>query len=129
MSGDFDPWADPPSSSWNPPPPQDPQSWAAQTDPQATWGGQSAPQTNGLAIASLVCGILIFFCFFTWIPAIICGHMARGQIRESGGRQSGSEMATIGLALGYIGLGLTVLSVVFIVLGLFLAVSPMEMLR
>jgi len=44
-------------------------------------GVQLSPPTSGLAIASLVCGIMsLFFCFcggmLLGIPAVICGHMA-----------------------------------------------------
>lgn len=60
-------------------------------------------QTNGLSTASLILGILAFFCMgpLASIPAIICGHMARKQIAESGGMQTGAGMALAGLILGY----------------------------
>lgn len=57
----------------------------------------SVPPTNGVAIASLVCG---FIPFIGAIPAIILGHLARGQIRQSGER--GDGMAVAGLVLGYL---------------------------
>lgn len=57
----------------------------------------------GSAIASLVLGILsVLFCCFTGVPAIMCGHLARGKIRRSGGAFSGHGMATAGLVLGYV---------------------------
>ncbi|MBL9146830.1 MAG: DUF4190 domain-containing protein [Verrucomicrobiaceae bacterium] len=57
----------------------------------------------GSAIASLVLGILsVVFCCLTGVPAIICGHLARGKIRRSGGAFSGHGMATAGLVLGYV---------------------------
>lgn len=57
----------------------------------------------GSAIASLVLGILsVVFCCVTGVPAIICGHLARGKIRRSGGAFSGHGMATAGLVLGYV---------------------------
>jgi hypothetical protein len=66
------------------------------------------PQTSGKAVASLVLGICIFILgFLTGIPAIIFGHMAKAEIRRSGGRLQGDGMALAGLILGY-------LSVVFI---------------
>lgn len=59
--------------------------------------------TNGTAIASLVCGIAGMFLFFpAAIPAVICGHVARGRIRRTG--QNGAGLALAGLILGYIGL-------------------------
>ena len=48
-----------------------------------------APPTNGLAIASLVCGVGAFVIGLSFIPAIICGHIARGQIRRTGERGGG----------------------------------------
>ena len=60
-----------------------------------------APPTNGLAIASMVCGIAEIPTFgFAAIPAIILGHLARAQIRETG--QRGDGMAVAGLVLGYL---------------------------
>ena len=38
------------------------------------------------------------------IPAIVCGHLARRQIRQSGNRVSGRGMALAGLITGYAGL-------------------------
>ena len=64
----------------------------------------SAPQTSGLAIASMVCGILSFFSLgLTSLPAIIMGHMARSRIKKSTGAVGGGGMAVAGLITGYIG--------------------------
>jgi Domain of unknown function (DUF4190) len=57
--------------------------------------------TNGLAIAALVCGIAAFGTGITFLPAIICGHIARGQIRRTG--EQGDGLALAGLILGYVG--------------------------
>jgi Domain of unknown function (DUF4190) len=71
-------------------------------------------RTNPLAITSLVCGIAQFmFGPFATIPAIVCGHMARSQIRRT--RESGAGMATAGLVLGWTGLVLGLLATVGIV--------------
>jgi uncharacterized protein DUF4190/uncharacterized protein DUF1707 len=67
-------------------------------------GGSPAvvPRTNQMAVASLVCGIgQIFFWFVAGVPAIVFGHVARRQIRQTG--EAGSGMATAGLIMGYIG--------------------------
>jgi len=62
--------------------------------------------TNGLAIASLIMGILgvlgLLACFggVVGIPAVICGHMALGRIKRSG--QGGRGLAIVGLVLGYL---------------------------
>ena len=67
--------------------------------------------TNGLAVASLVCGLMeVFTLGITAIPAVILGHVARGQIRRNGER--GDGMATVGLVLGWLGVAFFVLIVV-----------------
>ena len=76
--------------------------------------GQHLPgqqQTNGLAIASLVLGILSFVCgsCVTGIPAVICGHIARSQIAQSQGTQSGDGLALARLILGYISVAITII--------------------
>ncbi len=67
---------------------------------------QEAP-LNSLAILSFSLGLgQIFFWFFTGIPAIITGHIARQQIKRRGDQGAGFALA--GLILGYAGLGLAV---------------------
>ena len=72
-----------------------------QPDVQGYYPYPPARPTNNLAIAALVCGIAQFAVGVTFIPAIICGHMARRQIRMTG--EAGDGMALAGLILGYIG--------------------------
>jgi hypothetical protein len=67
-----------------------------------------APPTNGLAIASLVAGIL----WLSWVgsaAAVVFGHVALKQIKESSGRQGGYGLAVAGLVLGYMGMASLVL--------------------
>jgi hypothetical protein len=62
------------------------------------------PRYNGLAIASMVLGIL----WIWWIGsilAIVFGFVALNQIKNSDGAQTGRGMAIAGLVLGFIGLG------------------------
>ncbi len=62
------------------------------------------PATSGLAITSLILGILSFFSLgLTAIPAVICGHVASSQIKKSGGRLAGRGLAIGGLVTGYFG--------------------------
>ena len=70
-------------------------------------------KTSAQAIWSLVLGILSFLCFglFTGIPAVICGHVARSNIRKSQGALTGGGMALAGLILGYIGIVVTTLGI------------------
>lgn len=68
----------------------------------------SIPRKSGLAIASLICGILslLGFLIFTGIPAVICGHIAKSRIKKSSGAITGSGMATAGLVTGYLSIAL-----------------------
>ena len=72
-------------------------------------------RTNGLAVASLACGLgqLILGPLPT-IPAIVLGHVARHQIQRTG--EKGDGMALAGLLLGWAGVALGVLATVGIVL-------------
>lgn len=74
----------------------------------------SATRTSGLAITSLVLGILAFLTVgLTAIPAVICGHLALGKIKRSAGAQSGGGLAIAGLVTGYFGffiIGIAVLA-------------------
>lgn len=80
--------------------------------------GPPLPKTNGLAVASLVCGILsiMTFCFcgglFLGLPAVICGHIAVGQIKSGNQQQDGHGMAMAGLICGYIGMGIFLLMLI-----------------
>jgi len=74
--------------------------------------------TNGLAVTSLVLGIVSWFAWFI-IPllpglllaplGIIFGHLARGQIARSGGDQTGEGLALAGLIVSYIHVALAAL--------------------
>ena len=56
--------------------------------------------TNSMAIASMVLGVAEFFTAgLTAVPAVICGHIARRQMKETA--QRGDGLATSGLVLGY----------------------------
>jgi hypothetical protein len=75
---------------------------AGATTPVASTPGTPAglQQTSGMAIGSLVCGLLPFF-ILTPIAAVVLGHVALSQIKRSAGRLKGSGMAIAGLVLGY----------------------------
>jgi uncharacterized membrane protein len=77
--------------------------------------------TNGLAVASLACGLgqLILGPLAT-IPAIVLGHMARHQIRRTG--EDGSGMALAGLLMGWAAVALGVFLVTLAAVAL--AVAP-----
>jgi len=76
--------------------------------------------TNSMSIASLVSGILAWLLcpFLGGVLAVIFGHVARNQIKQSG--EAGGGMAIAGLVLGYANLGVTVLGFIawiFLVVG------------
>ena len=63
--------------------------------------------TNSTAIAALVLGLGVPFFGVTAIPAVICGHKARREIRRTG--EQGDGMAVAGLVLGYLAITIGVL--------------------
>jgi len=67
-------------------------------------------QTEGLAIASLVTGLV-----GVPIAPIICGHMARTRIRDSNGMKDGDGLAIAGLVLGYAYVAIVVIVIIVIV--------------
>jgi hypothetical protein len=65
---------------------------------------------NGLAIASLACGLAQFmFGPIATVPAIVLGHVARHQIKRTG--EQGAALALAGLILGWAAVILTILIV------------------
>src|SRR5512147_3167102 len=79
--------------------------------PQTT--NTSMLPSSTMAIVSLVSGILgyTFFPIIGWIVALITGYMARQETRAIPPRASGDGMATAGIILGWVGIGLLVLAV------------------
>jgi hypothetical protein len=69
------------------------------------------PRTSTMAIVSLILGALswVMLPVVGAIAAVITGHMAKKEIRESGGWLTGDGLATGGLILGYVHLGLAVI--------------------
>jgi Domain of unknown function (DUF1707)/Domain of unknown function (DUF4190) len=83
----------------------------------------AARRTNGLAVASLVCGLAQPFAFGLTMPAaIILGHVARRQIRRTG--EDGKGLATAALVLGWIGLSFALLVVLLIIIIIIGSHSP-----
>jgi hypothetical protein len=78
--------------------------------------------TSSLAIVSLVFGVLAWCVlpFVGALVAVICGHLARGEIRRTpvDQRIEGDGMAVAGLVLGYAQLALSVLAVFFLIAAL-----------
>ena len=102
MSG----WAFPPQGYGPPPQPPPP-------NPMNPWGPmglppQMQPPNNGLAVASLVCGILAIVpgccCGFFGLPlsvlAVVMGIVGINQINASGGQVGGKSLAIAGVVCG-----------------------------
>ena len=81
--------------------------------PQANLQYPAPLPTSTLAIISLIGGIA----GFTFLPllgsivALITGYMARGETRATPPTASGDGLATAGIVLGYVQLGLAVIGV------------------
>ena len=71
--------------------------------------GYAAKRTDGLAIASLIIGILSLVCSVICLgvllgpTAAIMGFISRQRIASSGGTLGGGTLAVIGLILGIVG--------------------------
>jgi len=99
---------------------------AAYSSSPPQYGGDNPQQpvyvvqntTNGMAVASLILGILWIW-WLGSVLALIFGYVAKNQIDRSGGRESGRGMAIAGIVLGWIGVGILVVILVLVV-----AVSP-----
>ena len=75
-------------------------------------------QTSTLAVVSLVFGILgwTLLPFLGSLVAVVCGHMARSEIRRAPDALEGDGLAVAGLVLGYLVIALTVLTLAAIFL-------------
>ena len=75
-------------------------------------------KTNTLALVSIISGVVgwVMVPFVASIVAVVTGHMARSQIRQSAGREDGDGLAVAGLVLGYVGLALGLIGIVFAIL-------------
>jgi len=75
-------------------------------------------RTSGTAISSLVFGILSWVAlpFIGALVAVICGHVARGEIRRMpAGTIDGDGLAVAGMILGYLQLALCALGLLFLI--------------
>jgi uncharacterized membrane protein len=69
-------------------------------------------KTNGMAIASMVLGILWLY-WIGSILALIFGMVAKSQIDRSGGYEAGRGMAIAGIVLGWVGIGFLLIFILF----------------
>jgi uncharacterized membrane protein len=77
---------------------------------------QPPMSTNSLARTSMILGVAEFFSMgLTAVPAVICGHIAKREMRLTG--QRGDGLATTGLVLGYMAIIFWAVIIVLAVLG------------
>jgi uncharacterized membrane protein len=81
---------------------------AAAADPMPPGQLVRFPDTNGLAVASLLFGIF-WLGGIGSLAALVLGYRARREIRNSAGGQRGWSLATIGIVLGWIGIAALVI--------------------
>ena len=86
-----------------------------------SYGGapiSTMPRTSSMAIVALALGVISFLglFFIAGVGAIATGHIARREIRSSGGQVTGEGLATAGLVLGYINVILSVLGMIAVCL-------------
>ncbi len=74
-------------------------------------------QTSTAAVLSLIFGLLswIILPFIGAVAAVICGHMARSEIKRNAALD-GDGLAIAGMILGYLHLAVMIVSVVAIIL-------------
>jgi uncharacterized membrane protein len=85
------------------------------------YGVPAQPKVAGLAVASLVLGILGFFALPLVAPilALVFGYVALSQIKKANGWLTGRGMAIAGVVLGWLGL----VTMIAVVVALALAMS------
>lgn len=116
----------PPAPPPPPPPPAPPPAWGGTAGPPPGsiygnpygYGTTGLPRTSGLAIASMVLGIVsIVLCGITALIGLPMGYAAKKQIRESNGTITGDGMATAGIVLGWIVIGIALFVLLIALLG------------
>jgi hypothetical protein len=115
----------PPGGGYSPPPP--PPGGGFMPPPPPPGGGYvpgggmqyAGRRTDGLAIASLITGIISLVCCFGVIgiilgpAAAVMGFVSRGRITASGGTLGGGGLAIAGLILGVVGFLASIGALVF----------------
>ena len=109
------------STGWQPsvPPQGGGSAWGTNMPPApSTPFGAPQGQQNGLALGSLICGILSLICFgpLTAIPALVLGFMQLQKIKSDPAHYGGRGMAIAGMALGGLSLLFLILYIIFIII-------------
>ncbi|MEZ0580597.1 DUF4190 domain-containing protein [Nocardioides sp. MH1] len=135
------PWGEEPQEQAPPPPPppsspygQGSAPYGQPASPYQPYGAPSPysgyptpPQTNGLAIASLIVSIasIPVCCGLAGIVGAILGHVARKQIRTQP-NQTGEGMALGGIIVGWIAFGLSLVGIAFYVVAIIIGISASD---
>lgn len=117
-SGDL-PGGQSPGAWQSAPPPQGGSAWGTNMPPApSTPFGAAQGQQNGLALGSLICGVMSFICFgpLLSIPALVLGFMQLSKIKSDPVHYGGKGMAIAGMALGGLNLLLIILYIIFIII-------------
>lgn len=118
------------AAPYTPPAPASYSAPTSYTAPSSPYAPGQLPPSQGLAVASMCCGIgsIVLSCcipyisIFAAIAAIILGHKATAKIKAN--QASGAGMAKAGLITGYIGL---VTSLLMLVYTIFMLTNPQFM--
>ncbi len=86
-------------------------SYSSQTPPP--YYNPTTQSTSVWAIVSIISGVLAWIGLFGLggIVAVVCGYVAKNEIRASGMRIGGDGIATIGLVLGYLNIAISLLAI------------------
>lgn len=132
---DLPPPPPPPPAGGNPPAPPPPPTGGGFVPPPPGGyapisAGYAAPRNDGLAIASLIVGILSLVCTLGCLgillgpAAAIMGFISRQRIATSGGALGGGTLAVTGLVLGVVGFVASVGWFFFIISGVIFSRMP-----
>jgi hypothetical protein len=108
-----------------PAPPPGPPGGAAARPATTPWPGYTRARTSGLAVSSLVLGLVGFF-LVTALLAVIFGHVALSQVKRSFGALGGRGIAIAGLALGYVWLAFFGVIIALAATGVIQTATPEE---
>ncbi len=116
--GPYGPGTPAPTGPWQPyGVPADPwaQQYALGFVPGPYAMGYPVQKTNAKAVASLVLGCSALLCGLTAVVGLVLGYVARKEIDESGGMQTGRGMAVAGIVIGWVISGLIAAYLVFLI--------------
>lgn len=102
----------------------------------ATYGAPVAPPAQGMAIASMVCGIVSLVICCAWyfsgpiaIVAIVMGHISLSRIKSQPAQYAGKGKAKAGVITGYIGLLLALIVAVCAIFAMTLTPEKLEQME